>query len=211
VKRLLLVSNDEVGPQMAGPGIRYYEFARGLSDRFDVTLVVPNVPPGSLGDFETIRAADWRGGRFVGLAKSFDVVIAQTLRPWTMKRLAQEPVRVIYDLYDPFLIGNLALHLGEGVSPRHRYAAFRAPALLQQIALMTGNAFICASERQRDLWLGMLGALERIDPEIADADPSLRNLIDVVPFGLEDEPPAAAAPALKGVVPQIQETDTVLL
>jgi len=211
LKRLLLVSNDEVGAQMAGPGIRYYQFARQLSDLFDVTLVIPTVPREPLGDFEVLEAADWRGRRFRTLANRFDVVVAQTLRSWTMKALARADVRVIYDLYDPFLIGNLGFHAEEDVSQRYRYVAFRAPTLLQQIALATGSAFICASERQRDFWLGMLGALGRIDPEVADADPSLRDLIDVVPFGLEPEPPVATAPAIKSVVPGIEAGDKVLL
>jgi glycosyltransferase involved in cell wall biosynthesis len=211
LKRILLVSNDEVGPQMAGPGIRYYQFARQLSARFEVTLVVPTVPAEPLGDFDVLEAAAWRGRRFRTLASRFDVVVAQTLRSWTMKTLAQADVRVIYDLYDPFLIGNLAYHAHDDVSRRYRHVAFRAPALLQEIALATGSAFICASERQRDFWLGMLGALGRIDPEVADADPSLRDLIDVVPFGLEPDPPVAGAPAIKGVVPGIEPGDKVLL
>jgi glycosyltransferase involved in cell wall biosynthesis len=211
VKKVLLVSNDEVGPQMAGPGIRYYQFARELSKRFEVALVVPTVPQQPLGDFEVLEAAAYRGRRFRELAGRFDVVVAQTLRSWTMKTLARSDVRVIYDLYDPFLIGNLAFHAGENVSRRYRYAAFRAPTMLQQIALVTGSAFICASERQRDFWLGMLGALGRIEPEHADADPTLRDLVDVVPFGLESEPPVASAPALKGVIPGIAEEDKVLL
>jgi glycosyltransferase involved in cell wall biosynthesis len=211
LKRLLLVSNDEVGPQMAGPGIRYYQFARQLSDRFDVTLVVPTVPREPLGDFEVLEAADWRGRRFRTLANRFDVVVAQTLRSWTMKTLARADVRVIYDLYDPFLIGNLSFHAEEDVSRRYRYVAFRAPTLLQQIALSTGSAFVCASERQRDFWLGMLGALGRIDPAVADADPNLRDLIDVAPFGLEPDPPVATGHAIKGVVPGIEAGDKVLL
>jgi glycosyltransferase involved in cell wall biosynthesis len=211
VKKLLLVSNDEVGPQMAGPGIRYYQFAQELSKRNHVTLVVPTLPKESLGEFEAIRAADWRGRRFRSLARTYDVVIAQTLRSWTMKTLARADVRVIYDLYDPFLIGNLTFNAGEDVSPRYRRVAFRAPTLLQEIALSTGSGFVCASERQRDFWIGMLGALGRIDPEQAAADPSLRDLIDVVPFGLQAEPPVARKPSIKGVVPGIRETDKVLL
>jgi glycosyltransferase involved in cell wall biosynthesis len=211
VKKVLVVSNDEVGPQMAGPGIRYYQFARELSRRFEVTLVVPTLPEEQLGDFEVLEAGALRGRRFRAFATRFDVVLAQTLRSWTMKALARSDVRVIYDLYDPFLIGNLAFHGTENVSRRYREAAFRAPTLLQEIALVTGNAFVCASERQRDLWLGMLGALGRIDPFSADADPSLRDLIDVVPFGLENSPAVASAPALKGVIPGIGEADRVLL
>jgi len=210
-RRILLVSNDEVGPQMAGPGIRYFQFARELSKAADVTLVVPNRPASPMGDFEIVAAPTVRGRRFRSFAKGFDVVVAQTLRTWTMRSLAGADVRVIYDLYDPFLIGNLTFHAGEDISARYRRVAFRAPTLLQEIALSTGSAFICASERQRDLWIGMLGALGRIDPEGADADPSLRNLIDVVPFGLEAETPVATKPALKGVVPGIGENDKVLL
>src|SRR6266545_4199881 len=209
--RLLVVSNDEVGAQMAGPGIRYYHFARELSKRYDVSLVVPSLPKESLGDFEVLRASDWRGRRFRSLAGRHDVVIAQTLRSWTMTALARTDVRVIYDLYDPFLIGNLGFHAGEDVSRRYLRAAFRAPTLLQEVALRTGSAFICASERQRDLWIGMLGALGRVEPESAARDPSLRDLIDVVPFGLESEPPATTRPALKGIVPGIRKSDKVLL
>jgi glycosyltransferase involved in cell wall biosynthesis len=210
-RKLLLVSNDEVGPQMAGPGIRYFQFARELSKQFDVTLVVPKAPVEALGDFDVLQAADWRGRRFRELARRHDVVVAQTLRSWTMKTLARADVRVIYDLYDPFLIGNLAFNAGEDVSARYRNVSFRAPVLLQEIALSTGNAFVCASERQRDFWLGMLGALGRIDPERADADPALRDLIDVVPFGLEAQPPVATRHALKGEVAGIGPEDRVLL
>ena len=56
-----------------------------------------------------LEAAAWRGRRFREVAGRFDVVVAQTLRSWTMKMLARADVRVIYDLYDPFLIGNLNL------------------------------------------------------------------------------------------------------
>ena len=211
MKKVLVVSNDEIGLRMAGPGIRYYHFARELSKRYDVALVVPALPGDSLGDFDVLQASDWRGRRFRSLARRYDVLIAQTLRSWTMSALARSDVRVVYDLYDPFLIGNLGFHAGEEVSRRYRRVAFRAPTLLQEIALLTGNAFVCASERQRDLWIGMLGALGRIDPEAAAQDPSFRDLIDVVPFGLESEPPVATKPALKGVVPGIREGDKVLL
>jgi glycosyltransferase involved in cell wall biosynthesis len=50
---------------------------------------------------------------------------------------------------------------------------------------------VCASERQRDYWLGWLEALGRINPRTHGADPALRGLIDVVPFGVPAEPPLA--------------------
>jgi len=80
-----------------------------------------------------------------------------------------------------------------------------------ELALATGDAFLCASERQRDLYLGMLAELGRIDVDRYRSDPALRDMIDVVPFGLPDVPPEPGAPALKGVVPGIGQHDRVLV
>ena len=71
---------------------------------------------------------------------------------------------------------------------------------------------VCASEKQRDLWLGGLALRGLITLDRYRADPSLRSLIDVVPFGLPAEPPRpAAAPVLKGAWPGIGPDDRVLL
>ena len=60
-------------------------------------------------------------------------------------------------------------------------------------ALHDGHAFLCASERQRDLWTGSLLAQRLISPAVHDADPSLGGLLAVVPFGVPDAPPAPGA------------------
>ncbi|MDQ3898032.1 MAG: glycosyltransferase, partial [Actinomycetota bacterium] len=44
-----------------------------------------------------------------------------------------------------------------------------------------------------------------------DADETLRALVDVVPFGVSEAPPARTRPAIKGVVPGIGPDDRVLL
>ena len=64
------------------------------------------------------------------------------------------------------------------------------PAILavQNAQLDAGDFFICASEAQRDFWIGTLHSRGRINPRTYADDPTLRRLIDVVPFGLPDEP-----------------------
>ena len=57
--------------------------------------------------------------------------------------------------------------------------------------LTTGSAFLCASDRQRDLWLGVLSSLGRIGYDEYAADPTLERLVAVVPFGVDPEPPQA--------------------
>ena len=46
------------------------------------------------------------------------------------------------------------------------------------------DGILCASEKQRELWLGFLIGAKIDNPPLYDLDPSLRGFIDVVPFGL---------------------------
>jgi glycosyltransferase involved in cell wall biosynthesis len=57
----------------------------------------------------------------------------------------------------------------------------------------------------------MLATLGRLEFDRYVDDPTLRGLIDVVPFGVEQDSPRATEPALKGVVPGIMPEDRVLL
>ena len=40
--KITIISYDVIGKNMAGPGIRFYEFARILANYLDVTLLAPN-------------------------------------------------------------------------------------------------------------------------------------------------------------------------
>ena len=64
---------------------------------------------------------------------------------------------------------------------------------VQNAQLDHGDFFICASEAQRDFWIGALHSRGRINPLTYADDPTLRRLIDVVPFGLPDAIETAGA------------------
>jgi glycosyltransferase involved in cell wall biosynthesis len=209
-RRILVVANDHVGTSMAGPGIRSYKLAVELSRDFEVTLVVPFPTDLDVANVDVIQDDPWDDRRMRARVQGFDAVVTQCLPVPTMRRLARADTIAIYDLYAPWLIESLALsaHL-----PRSRRldTTDRLTRLRQTAALTCGDGFICASERQRDLWLGALLALGRIDDLAYGHDPSLRSLIDVVPFGMDAEPPRSAGPVLRGVVPGIDLDDHVLL
>lgn len=210
-KRVLVVSNDHVGSSMAGPGIRYFHFAQELSARFDVTLLVPSECDLEGLRFDVRRSDSMSLGQLTRFCEGFDALVAQDLAPRLMRRLARSRTRVVYDLYDPYPMENLAALAATGRGGPLDRLEYRLGSLLQAIALATGDAFLCASERQRDLWLGALAALERLDLDGYAGDEALRDLVDVVPFGVEEAPPAARAGALKGVVDGIAPGDRVLL
>jgi glycosyltransferase involved in cell wall biosynthesis len=211
MKTVVVVSLEVVGKTMAGPGIRAYNFAKELDGMHDVALVAPNRDAEVGADFEVLSRRSLSLRAYMRLLRDADVVVAQHLPVELMHWLARLDTRTVYDLYVPFATENLGLHATQGTHATYRRLAYRSGNLLQQAALATGNAFVCASERQRDLWLGGLAAAGRLELELYHSDASLRELIDVVPFGLEPAPAAASEPVLKGVVPGIRETDRVLL
>ena len=70
---------------------------------------------------------------------------------------------------------------------------------------------MCASERQRDFYLGQLAALGRLNTTTYDNDPTFRSLIDVVSFGLPNDDPEHSRSVLKGIVPGIEVGDELVL
>src|SRR5215217_7876268 len=205
--KLLVHSTDVVGTTMSGPGIRAYHFAEQLRDEFDVTLAAPNEPDVALDGVDLVRAPD-EPRRLRDFALEFDVVVARMLPLAVMRSLAASATRVIYDLYVPVVTEQLAMLDAERTN-RAAHLFHESLVLQHRFALGTGNAFVCASEPQRDFLLGMLASLGRVDTDAYRRDATLRDLVDVVPFGLPDEPPAASRPALKGVEPGIAAGDRI--
>jgi glycosyltransferase involved in cell wall biosynthesis len=116
---------------------------------------------------------------------------------------------VVIDLYDPFHLEQLEQARDLGEEKRRRTVQSATDVLNEQLA--RGDVFLCASEKQRDFWLGQLAAVGRINPRTYDADETLRNLVRVVPFGVSDGAPHHTRPTMKGVVPGIGPDDKVIL
>jgi glycosyltransferase involved in cell wall biosynthesis len=199
---VVLWSSDPVGERMAGPGIRYHRLAAELARRFAVTLVAPG--DGVAGAPYAFRPA---GPRWGPSEQDVDVLVGHSPPIEVASALRARGARLVYDLYVPALV-EAAAELADEPAGRLRYQeVLRAT----RVALRLGDAFICASERQRDLWLGSLAAVGRLSPAAYRADPGLRSLVEVVPFGL-DVPDARAAPgSVTRAFPAVRPTDRILL
>ncbi len=207
--RLLIISHDVVGQRMAGPGIRAWELARVLSLHAEVTLAAPQpidlVAPG-------VRTGHFAMGDRASLAeylRQADVILANGFLLESHPELADVRQPLILDMYDPTLLENIELFRNASLPERQNRTRHDIDLLNRQLA--AGDLFLCATERQRDLYLGALMSAGRITPEQIDADPILRRLVAVVPFGLPDNPPVRTGPGIRGVIPGIGETDPVIL
>ena len=206
--RLLVVSHERPGANMSGPAIRYWQIAQALSGEFAVTLAAPGVIDLPLGRVRLVAYEPAVGQALRASADDSDVVLVSgyLLRHYPFLSALRQPL--VVDLYDPFLLENLAIHSDRPLAEQAATQRIDHAVVMDQ--LRRGDFFLCASERQRDFWLGMLAAAGRVNPDTFAADPTLRRLIDVLPFGVPDAPPSPGRRALKGVVPGIGPDDQVI-
>jgi glycosyltransferase involved in cell wall biosynthesis len=205
VTRVLVFSFEPVGGAMAGPAIRTLELARVLAEHCEVTVAAP--APSDVGDapVELLEAGMADFGRLLEAFRRHDVLVAQHLPPQLLLYIARMPIRLVADLYDP-LIFELLETPGDdgGLSPLRASKSSLAHCAVADLV-------ICASEKQRDLYLGGMGMAGLIDSERYRRDPTFRSFIDVVPFGLPERPPRRSGRVMKGVWPGVGADDQVLL
>lgn len=208
--RVLVVCAEPIGPQVAGPAIRALELARVLAISHDVTIAAPT--PSQSGDprIALIEAgfADYDALSAAVAASEF--VVAQSLPPRLLSKLPSLGTRLIADLYNPTVFEVLEAGRDKPTAARRRQQRTVTLASIAQLA--AASFVICASEQQRDLWLGVMAAEGLVQIEDYSRDPTLRSVIDVVPFGLPSEPPLAP-PVLpiRSIFPAIAADDRIVL
>jgi glycosyltransferase involved in cell wall biosynthesis len=196
---------------MAGPAVRCLELGRALarSGRVGpvsvVSLTVADLPDAGLpilcaSDAVTLGA----------LAEGAGSVVIQGDVLGMRPELAEVDVPIVVDAYDPFQLEQLEQAKALGEARRRAVVRDAGRALDRQLG--RADFVLCASGRQRALWLGHLGALGRLNPLVYDASPDLSGLIAVVPFGV---PPAAPRPgdrsAVTAAVPGVGPDDELLI
>ena len=205
---LLIVSNDVVDTKMAGPGMRYLEMARALSSDLDVTLAIPSETTLEVPNVSLVRYWEERPGSLQVLVENSDVALISGYMVEKFPSLQHTQTRLVVDLYDPFILENLHYHVNEPISAQETFN-HHAVGITNSLAGL-GDFFICGSDRQRDFWMGMLAANERINPRNFAKDPSLRALIDVIGIGFPNREPIPK-PMLRGVHPAFPEDAQIVL
>jgi glycosyltransferase involved in cell wall biosynthesis len=192
---------------MAGPAMRAWHIAERLAAEHDVRLLTSSPYCEITSDRFLVAKA---GPDELAEAEAWsDVMVLQGYVTYHHPVLATSQKIIVFDVYDPLHLETLALTKGATGPVRDNHVRLSIETLNRQ--LQRADFLICASERQRDLFVGQLCALGRANALTYDHDPTLRSLIDVVPFGLPDEGPEHKAPALRGVVPGIGPDDDVLV
>ncbi|PFG32520.1 glycosyltransferase [Sanguibacter antarcticus] len=204
--RILVVTGEPLLERMAGPAIRAWEIATALSGEHDVRLLSTAGVRVTSDDFDVVyqvgpklqKETDWA-----------DIIIFQGFllegAPW----LKDSTKILVADVYDPMHLEQLEQAKDLGEAGRARSIRETSRVLNEQ--LKRADFVLCASDKQRDFWLGQMAGQGRVNALVYDEDESLDALISVVPFGIADEDPVQATHAIKGVVPGIGVDDKVII
>lgn len=207
VPRVLIVTDEPVGPRMGGRAIRAWELARVLGREFPAVLAAPMpIPPHAPGfTLAALPPGDEGERALVGLVAVHDIIVARTLPLRAVPTPGMAAKRLVIDLASPWPIEYLETHDASDVE------TLAQDLTTLDALLAAGDFFLCASEEQRGFWLGALAQAGRLTPAAYGPGHDARPLIDLVPPGLSAEPPQKRERALKGVVPGIGTNDVVVL
>lgn len=206
-RSVVVATADTLAPTMAGPGIRAFQIAAALSADHDVHLVTTGQCTLTAIAFP-VESVDH--DRFVELVDRADIVLFQGWvmadRPW----LAQSDVVIVADVYDPMHLEQLE-HGRDAPAEGGRWAAISGANETLNQQLRRGDYFMCASLKQRDLWLGQLASVGRVNQVTYDEDNAYLDRMRIVPFGIEDSEPKAARHAIRDAHAEIGPEDEVIL
>lgn len=206
--RVLIVANDVVATRMAGPGIRCFELGRELAKAgHQVTLVGVGATDLASESFQIVPRLSHAD--LDQLARTQDAILLEGIALVRYPSLRSVPVPLIVDLYDPFPLALLEQEAHRPL-PQQERESVEVRKVLREL-LRGGDFFLCASEVQRDLWTGALLEAGRITPRTWAQDSSLRQLIDVVPFGLPGVVPEGERGQRQLPVGDLSVDDVVLL
>ncbi|MEZ4708388.1 MAG: glycosyltransferase [Caldilineaceae bacterium] len=212
-----IIPNDTLGHNMAGPGIRDWELAQVLAHHLQVKLIAPpmvkldatltpRLHEGLALPITLHKCAD--ASQLRAQAAQCDVLMTRGTILTAYPFLTQLGKPLVVDIYIPFLLENLERE--SYADELRQISSLEGDLEALRFQLQAGDFFICADEKQRDYWLGMLAACGRINPYTYRQDVTLRRLIDLTPFGLPDAPPVHSKQVLKGVYPGIEVNDKVI-
>lgn len=200
--KALIVSGDVIGSRMAGPGIRCLEMAKALAQEHEVTLAVPDKPDTKYKGFKVVT---FRHEPTAAFMRQFEVAVI----PGSAIISLDVEIPLVIDLYDPFILSNLQFWDGRD----HIDVTINFASDLERLTLKLrrGDFFLCAGNKQRDFWLGMLAAVGRITPTFHEQDPSFSSLLSIVPFGVAAPPQPSSDFVLRERVKGIHKNDLVLI
>lgn len=164
VKKVLIISDFNLNDNSSFSHLRLFEFAKHLCSENDVNLYLPKGENKILSDNNSFNLIDGDEEKLEKLYKVSDVVIVNGEILGKLKFKVNSKIPIIFDGYDPFSIDKIYEKSKDAI----RKNVFEC------------DYFLCASEMQKNYWIGMLSVYNRVNPILYREDNKLRNIIDAI-------------------------------
>jgi glycosyltransferase involved in cell wall biosynthesis len=181
-RSVLFLAPEPVQPTLTGPAQRTVKLAEVVAEHCDVTLAAPSPSMFPPGPFRTIETGPLHDQRLAEPLAAHDVAVVQVLpSPRHLLVARRHARRLVVDLIAPFALEVLEV---DAELPERR-AAVRWRAREMAAHLAAADLVLCGNEKQRDLLIGAALGADLLDP----ADRPLHERIEVVPHGIDPDPP----------------------
>jgi glycosyltransferase involved in cell wall biosynthesis len=193
IKSCLVVSYGPVPtPQhqtVEGGGMRAWGLAEGLKEAgIDVTVGINNSFPLELREHDGIKLVNWgQDQNFAALLNTFDAVLVSYTMGSDSVFIAEhinDSVQLILDAYVPIYV-EVSARESKDIDSEYRH--YMDDITRFNKVLSRGDYFLCASEKQRTFYIGVLSSLGIINPRSYRQDRIL-----IAPFGIHDLPAKAS-------------------
>lgn len=186
--RILVVCKGGAGSQMSSPGIRSLNIARVLARNVPNARVLLAVRGSSdLVPDAPFRMVSYSTRTLPRLARGADIVICSGYPPTLIPAFFGR--RFVMDFFANFAIEGLEYRIDQ-VTPLAREQWLDTQRVYLNLQLTLADFVICANQRQRDAWLGMMSILGLIPGGVYDQDNTLNRLVGVTPYGVRPEAPS---------------------
>ena len=207
--KIFCITLEPIDTKMAGPAIRCINLAIALSlAQHDVCVYTPYPTNYDIENRVKLLSNLANNDKFYEEVRKYDILFIQANVLKVYQDLTKLNKFLVVDLYDPYLFSVLSQYQNDEFLMDTSYRLMHSVLDKHMLSL---DFAICASERQRDYYLGRFCTLGRLQSAIYNQDPTLRKLIEVVPFGLLADKPQHNQKVLRGVYPNINADDIIMI
>lgn len=205
---LLIVSNEVLTSKMSGTAIRSLEFAKIARQYSKVIVSVPSVDPSFECDFSLVVEGSFE---FNSVVDTSDYIIVQGFGLSRQPKIATSSAVIIADMYCPILLEYIQSSIHTDIS--RRLELVNAIVDSQNDLLVCADYYICASNVQRDFWLGWLSGIKKVNPKrFAHIDDyKTDNILKIIPFGAPERIPAERFTGILRKKFGLKDTDFVMI
>jgi glycosyltransferase involved in cell wall biosynthesis len=214
-RKILILGHSTFGAKMSSPGIRARHMAEALARNLpecQITLAVPKSQYDNTATPQGYAIVPYTLRKLPGLLLSHKIIISTEFPKTALIAL---PFRkFVLDFFTTYLIEWMEntredIHLVN--RPARRSAWMGMARNYINLQLMQADMVLCANERQRDYFIGMMLSLGLLPESALDWDPTLKYAIRLAPHGVRSDSVVQSKAVVKGVYAGVKPDDKLLI